>query len=80
MIEETIHLSKEIAQLKAVALQQSCNDCTLMQKYITQEYHKLHSKSEAINRLLASNFVQQQTRTIAEIKRSVSILGLYILV
>lgn len=80
MIKETLQLSYKIAQLEAVTLNQECNDCSLMRNYITREYYELRSKSEAIESLLKSNFIQQQAKNIAEIKQSISILGLYILV
>ena len=80
MIKETTQLSSKIAQLEAVAINQDCSDCSLMSSYVKNEYYHLRSKFEAIERLVKSNFSQQKSHNITEIKRSVSILGLYALV
>ncbi|WP_299247216.1 hypothetical protein [uncultured Lacinutrix sp.] len=80
MIKETLQLTHKIAQLEAATLSQECNGCSLKRNYITREYNDLRTKYESIESLLKSNFIQPNGYNIAEIKRSISILGLYVLV
>lgn len=80
MKEETLQLSQEIVSLKAMAIKQTCNNCFIMQQYSTQKYYKLFSKSEAIENLYKSNFMQHQAHSIKDLKRSISMIGMYILV
>lgn len=80
MIKETLQLTHKIAQLEAATLSQECNGCSLKRNYITREYNDLRTKYESIESLLKSNFIQPNGYNIADIKSSISILGLYVLV
>lgn len=80
MIKETLQLTHKITQLEAATLSRECKGCSLKRNYITREYNDLRTKYESIESLLKSNFIQPNGYNIAEIKRSISILGLYVLV
>lgn len=80
MNKEIENISMEVEHLKAVTLNQTCNECFVMKNYISNQYHQLHSKFQALEKLGQSNLLKNQPHSTQEIKKSISILGLYVLV
>jgi len=80
MNKEIENISMEVEHLKAVTLNQTCNDCFVMKNYISEQYLQLHSKFEALEKLIQSNHLVNHPNSTQKIRKSISILGLYVLV